>query len=398
MDNFEFYRRTRIKFGRNSENEVGQLIKYSSGRRVLIITGQHSAQKTGLIEKIKRSLDRAGLEFKELSGLQSNPLIDKVRQGIKLCRDHSVDFVLAVGGGSVIDTGKAIAAGVFYEGDVWEIFIKRRNLYRALPIGVVLTNPGSGSECSTNAVLSEIEDGVRHKVDVSYDCFAPAFAILNPELTFSLDLRLTALGCADMFTQVLEYYFTNTSGVDLSDRLAEGMMQSIIKQSMELARDLNSYDARANLMWASTMAHHDFLGSGRQRDGASHKLEYQLSALYDTPHGAGLAVIVPAWMTYVTHHNVMRMAQFGHRVMGVPMNFHQPLETAKAGIAQLRLYFKRIGLPQNFAALGVRSADIERLLNNLSYDEEGTIGSYVKLNRSACEAIYYLAATYSEQN
>ena len=394
MNNFEFNRRTRLEFGRNKENEVGQLIKYSSGRRVLIVMGQQSAQKTGLIEKIKRSLDRSGLEFKELTGVRANPLIDKARLGVKICRDHSIDFVLALGGGSVIDTAKAIAAGVFYEGDVWDIFTKRRNLYRALPVGVVLTNPGSGSECSANAVLSELHQGVRHKIDASYECFVPVFAILNPELTFSLDRRLTALGCADMLSHVLECYFTNTSGVDLTDRLAEGLLQSIIKQSVELVRDPSSYDARANLMWAGTMAHNDFLGVGREQDWASHKLEYQLSALYDTPHGAGLAVILPAWMTFVTHHNVMRMAQFSTRVMGVPLNFQDPLSTAKRGIAKLRSFFSTLGLPQNFAELGANPADIERMLDNLPYDTDGTLGAYVKLNRSACEAIYYLAATY----
>lgn len=396
MDDFDFYQGTRVLFGRNKENEAGQLIKYSGGRRVLIVTGQHSAQKTGLAEKIRRSLDRAGLEFKELTGVRANPLIDKAREGVKLCRDHSIDFVLAVGGGSVVDTAKAIAAGTFYEGDVWEIFVRRRNLYRALPIGVVLTNPGAGTECSCNAVLSGQEGAVRRKFDVSYPCFQPAFAILNPELTFSVDLKLAAIGCADMIAHVCEHYFTNSLGVDLTDRLCEGMLQSIIKIMPELERDPNNYDIRANLMWAGSMAHNGFLGLGREPDDSPHQLEYQLSALYDTPHGAGLAVILPAWMTFVTHHNVLRMAQFANRVMGVPLYFDDPLETAKQGIRRLRSFFAILQLPQNFAELGADPADISRMLDNLVYDEEGCIGRYFKLNRSACEAVYYLAASYSD--
>lgn len=396
MNDFDFYRKTRFIFGRNKENEAGQLIKYSGGRRVLLLSGQQSALKQGLIEKIKRSLDRAGLEFKELAGVRANPLIDKARSGVRMCRENNIDFVLAVGGGSVIDTAKAIAAGVFYQGDVWDIFTQKRNLYRALPIGVVLTIPGSGAECSANAVLSDNAAGGWRKLDISYQCFVPSFAILNPELTFSLDRHLTACGCADMMAHVLERYFTNTTGVDLTDRQCEALLQSVLTESMEVLRDPGNYDARANLMWAGTMAHHGFLGVGREQDWASHKLEYQLSALYDTPHGAGLAVILPAWMTFVTNHNVMRMAQFASRVLGVPLYFDNPLESAKQGIRRLRSFFKQLQLPQNFAQLGADPADIGRMLDNINFEPDGTIGSYVKLNRSACEAIYYLAATYSD--
>ncbi len=396
MDDFDFYQGTRVLFGRNKENEVGQLIKYSGGRRILIVTGLHGAQKTGLAEKIKRSLDRAGLEFKELTGVRPNPLIDRAREGVRLCRDHSIDFVLAVGGGAVVDTAKAIAAGTFYEGDVWDIFVKKRNLYRALPVGVVLTSPGAGTECSCSAALSGQEGAGRRKLEVSYSCFQPAFAILNPELTFAVDLKQTAVGCADMIAHVCEHYFTNTQGVDLTDRLCEGMLQSIIKSMPELERDPNNYDVRANLMWADSMAHNGFLGLGRAHDNSPHQLEFQLSALYDTPHGAGLAVILPAWMTFVTHHNVLRMAQFANRVMGVPLYFDDPLETAKQGIRRLRSFFAMLQLPQNFAGLGADPADISRMLDNLAFDEEGCIGSYFKLNRNACEAVYYLAASYSD--
>ena len=393
MNDFDFFQGTRLLFGRKKENEVGQLIKYSGGRRVLIVTGQHSSQKTGLSLKIKQSLDRAGLDFKELTGVRHNPVIDMAREGIRLCRSHNIDFVLAVGGTAVIDTVKAIAAGAFYEGDVWDIFVKKRNLYRALPIGVVLTIAGAGSECSDTAVMSVVSGSNRQKLEAQYACFQPAFAVLNPELTYSVDLKLSACSCVDIISMVCAQYFTNVSGVDLTDRLCEGLLQSIIGSLPELERDLNNYDVRADLLWAGTMAHAGFLGFGRDFDRAPQLLEYQLSALYDTPRGAGMALILPAWLTFITHHNLLRMAQFAHRVMGVPMYFEEPLQTAKLGIARLRSFFADFGLPQTFADLGADPGDIPRMVEALPFDEKGEIGAYMKLDRNACASIYYLAAS-----
>lgn len=392
MNDFELARRTRFVFGRNKENEAGHLIKYAGGSRVLLVTGQQSARVTGLTERIKRSLDRSGLEVRELTGVSSSPALDKVRQGIRMCRESGIDYVLAAGGGSVIDTAKVICAGVFYEGDAEELFTKKRIIVRSLPLGGVLTIPGSGAESSQEAVLTCQSESGRRLLSAGYSCFALDFVILNPELTFSLPPTLTAYGCADLLAHAAAYYFSPTPGTDLGDRLCEGLMQSVLNTMAELARDPKSYDARANLMWASAMAQDGMLTAGRVPDPAVQQLERTLCACCQLPLGSAVSVILPAWMTFAAQSCPERLAQFAVRVMGTPLSFDDLRFTAGQGIERLRSFFRLLGLPQRLTDVGADAARAAEIVNLLPFGPDGTIGTLVRLDRAACEAVYCIAA------
>jgi alcohol dehydrogenase YqhD (iron-dependent ADH family) len=311
-----------------------------------------------------------------------------VRQGIQLCRKEKIDFILAVGGGSVIDSAKAISIGVPYSGDVWDFFLRRAEVGAALPVGVVLTIPAAGSESSVGMVVTN-EEGL-YKRDVVHEIVRPCFAILNPELTLTLPARDTANGVADMLAHILERYFTREPGVDLTDRLCESAMQSIMRTALLLATEPDNYDYRAQIMWAGTIAHNDFLSLGRVGDWGSHMIEHELSAIYDVAHGAGLAVIFPAWMRYLYRKEVQRFAQFAVRVFGLPMDFEHPEGAALAGIRRLEAFFRQLGLPVTLSELGVPTDRLEEMARKCT--ERGPIGSFARLGEKEVLAVYRLAA------
>lgn len=388
MNNFTFYSPTYFVFGKGTENEAGHFVKRFGGSKILIHYGGGSVVRSGLLDRVKASLDREGLTYVELGGVVPNPRSGLVYKGIELCRQEGVDFILAVGGGSVIDSAKAIAAGVLYDGDFWD-FYEGKLVEQALKIGTILTIAAAGSEGSGDSVITK-EEGML-KRGAHGEALRPAFSILNPELTQTLPAYQTAAGATDIMAHVFERYFTNTKEVDITDRLCEAILLTLIKEVPRVIADPDNYEARANIMWAGMVAHNNLVGVGREQDWASHTLEHELSALYDVAHGAGLAVIVPAWMTYVMKHDISRFAQLAVRVWGVEMNFANPEETALEGINRFKQFLKSIGMPISFRELNAREEDIPFMVDKLGLGENKTLGNFVKLTARDAEKIYRLA-------
>lgn len=387
MNNFNFYSPTFFVFGKERENEAGKYVKRFGGTKVLLHFGGGSVLKSGLLERVKTSLKKENIAFFELGGVQPNPRSGLVYEGVQICKRENIDFVLAIGGGSTIDSAKAIALGALSEGDFWEFFTGKR-IEKALPVATILTISAAGSEGSGASVITH-EDGMRKRACGS-DVLRPVFSILNPQLTCSLPNYQTACGATDMMAHVMERYFSNTKNVEITDRLCEGILLSIIKETPKALADPSDYESRANLMWAGMVAHNDICGVGREQDWATHNLEHELSALYDVAHGAGLAVMFPAWMKYVMHHNVLRFAQFAVRIWGCEMDFQQPEKTALQGIECFEQFMVSIGMPIRFSTLGARSEDIQILLNAL--DMKGQVlGSFVKISEDDARKIYELA-------
>lgn len=388
MDNFTYYNPTRFYFGKGEENHIGDRIRRAGAKKVLIHYGSASAVKSGLIYRVTSSLERAKIASVPLGGVRPNPRSGLVHEGIELCRKHDVDFILAVGGGSVIDSAKAIALGVPYQGDFWDFFEGKAIPTSALPVGTILTVAAAGSESSPVTVITR-EDGM-FKRPYSSDKIRPVLSILNPELTQSLPPLPTAGGATDIMSHILERYFTNTRDVELTDRLCESVLLTVKNELPLVLKYPDHYGHRANLMWAGTIAHNDTCGVGREQDWASHALAHELSALYDAPHGATLAVIFPAWMEYVMDHDVNRFAQLAVRVWGCDMDYTHPEITARYGIRAFRAFLKMVGMPTSFAGIRAREEDIPQLLDQLQIGTN-TIGSFVRLDRSDCEKIYRLA-------
>ena len=387
MDNFNFYSPTEFIFGKDRETECGKYVKKYCKGKVLVHYGGGSVVKSGLLDRVKQSLTDSGINFIELGGVQPNPRDTLVYKGIELCRSENVDFILAVGGGSVIDSAKSIAAGVLYDGDFWD-FYSGKKIEEALPVGVVLTIAAAGSEGSDSAVITK-EDGWL-KRGTGSDAIRPKFSILNPALTQTLSAYQTACGATDIMAHVFERYFTNTKEVEITDRLCEAVLITMIKETPRVIADPNNYEARANIMWAGMVAHNDIVGVGRSQDWNSHGLEHQLSALYDCAHGAGLAVMMPAWMEFVHNHDVMRFCQMATRVFGCQMNFENPEVTALEGIHRFREFLHSIGMPINFAELDAKEEDIPALVEKLGIGE-GRTGGFVKLSSQDAADIYKIA-------
>lgn len=388
MENFNFYSPTEFVFGQNRENEAGFYVKKYGGTKVLLHYGASSAKKSGLIDRVIQSLQKENISFVELGGVQPNPHDSLVYKGIELCRKENVDFILAIGGGSSIDSAKAIAIGVPYDGDFWD-FYSGKSPKEALPIGTILTIAAAGSEGSGDSVITK-EDGML-KRGTGGDCLRPKFSILNPQLTCTLPAYQTACGATDIMAHIFERYFTNTPEVEVTDRLCEGLLMTMIKETPRVIADPNNYQARANIMWAGMVAHNNIVGVGREQDWNSHGIEHELSALYDCAHGAGLAVIMPAWMEFVMHHDVMRFAQVATRVWGCNMNFAHPEVTAKEGIVRFRQFLKSIGMPINFAELGAKESDIPQLVKTFGIGN-GETGGFVHLKAKDIQSIYEIAA------
>lgn len=387
MDNFNFYSPTEFVFGMNRENECGELVKKYGGTKVLIHYGGGSAVRSGLIDRVKASLDAAGIPHVELGGVKPNPHDSLVYKGIEIVRENGIDFILAVGGGSTIDSSKAIAMGVPYKGDFWDFYDGKASAACALPIGVVQTIAAAGSEGSGDSVVTK-EDGML-KRGASSEHIRPKFAVQNPALLCTLPAYQTACGITDIMAHVFERYFTNTLEVEITDRLCEAVLLTMVKEGPRAIADPTNYQVRANIMWAGTVAHNGVVGCGRSQDWNSHAIEHELSALYDCAHGAGLAVIMPAWMEYVVDHNVMRFAQMATRVFGCEMNFENPKSTALEGIKAFRRFLHSIGMPINFAELGAKEEDIPKMVEKLN---PGDGWGFVPLKAKDVTEIYKIAA------
>jgi alcohol dehydrogenase YqhD (iron-dependent ADH family) len=388
MNNFTFYSPTYFAFGKDTEKEAGHYVHRFGGTKVLIHYGGGSVVRSGLLDRVKESLAKENISYVELGGVQPNPRSGLVYTGIELCKKEGVDFILAVGGGSAIDSAKAIAAGAVYDGDFWD-FYEGKPVEKALKVATVLTIAAAGSEGSGDTVITK-EEGML-KRGAGSEHLRPVFSILNPELTQTLPAYQTAAGATDIMAHVFERYFTNTKEVEITDRLCEAVLTTMIKEVPRVIADPNHYEARANIMWAGMVAHNNLVGVGRDQDWASHMIEHELSALYDVAHGAGLAVIFPAWMTYVMKQDVMRFAQLAVRLWGCHMNYAQPEETAKEGIERLKKFLTSIGMPISFRELGAKEEDIPYMVKTLGLGDQETIGGFLPLTSDDITNIYRLA-------
>lgn len=387
MNNFNFYSPTYFAFGKGKEVEVGTLVKRFGGNKVLLHYGGGSVKRNGVFDSVVKSLQEANIPYVELGGVKPNPRSGLVYEGIELCRKENVDFILAIGGGSAIDSAKAIALGVPYNGDFWDFYRTDMVVENALPIGTVLTISAAGSEGSCDSVITNEENML--KWAASGDAIRPKFSILNPEFTCTLPAYQTACGITDIMIHVCERYFTNTKDVEITDRLCEGVLKAMIEEAPKVINNLTNYQARANIMWAGMIAHNNIVGVGRDQDWASHDIEHELSSFYDCAHGAGLAVIAPAWMKFVYKHDVNRFAQFAVRVWDCDMNFANPEITALEGIQRFENFLKSIGMPINFAQLGAKEEDIPAMVAHLCKRE--SVGRFVKIGAKEAEAIFRLA-------
>ena len=354
---------------------------------MLIHYGGNSAKKSGLLDRVEASLKEEGLDYVMLGGVKPNPRSGLVYEGIELCKKEGVDFILAVGGGSVIDSSKAIAAGVLYDGDFWD-FYTGKVIEEALPVGTILTIAAAGSEGSPDSVITK-EEGM-FKRGASGDAIRPKFSILNPALTQTLPPYQTAAGITDIMAHLYERYLTNTKDVEVTDRLIEALLLTMKHEGKRVIVDPDCYEARANIMWAGMVAHNNTCGVGRSQDWNSHNIEHELSALYDCAHGAGLAVTMPAVFKYVMNHDVMRFAKVAVRVWGCQMDFDHPEVTALEGIECFRSFLISLGMPKNFEELGAKEEDIPKLVEVLCRGDgrEGTISGFVTLNEEDCTNIY----------
>ncbi|NLE69041.1 MAG: iron-containing alcohol dehydrogenase [Clostridiales bacterium] len=391
MLNFDMYMPARIVFGRETEKKIGKLIK-PHAKKVLLHYGGGSIKKTGLYDTVVASLKEQEIPFVELGGVVPNPRLSLVHEGIELCKKENVDLILAVGGGSAIDSAKAIAMGVFHEGDVWDIYDQGLPIKKALPVAIILTIPAAGSESSGDTVISNEETGRKYGYGSPH--LRPLISVMNPELFFTLPKNQVANGVADMMSHIFERYFTNTTNVDLTDALCEATLRTIIANAPRLLDNRKDYDAWAEIGFSGTVAHNGLLGMGREQDWACHNMEHELSAAYDVAHGAGLAVLTPAWMKYVYKDNIDMFAQFAIQVMGVAKGLRDKEALVMEGIARLQEFYRLMGLPQTLKELGIDESRLEEMAKKCTgefYGREAQIGGLKKLGWQDVLNIYKLA-------
>lgn len=390
MNNFIFQSPTEFVFGKDTENKAGELCCKYGAHKVLIVYGGGSVVRSGLLQRIEKSLEAVGLPFMKMSGIRPNPVDEEVYRGIDLVRRNGIDFMLPVGGGSVIDAAKAIAAGVPYDGDFWDFYCGKAKVEKALPIGVVLTIPAAGSEGSGNTVITKL-DGL-HKISLRVpEHLRPRFSIMNPELTFTLPKKQTIAGICDMMVHISERYFTNTEEVETGDRVCEGIYKAIIDEAPKVVANPLDYDARANIMWAGMIAHNWTSAFGMQECWCSHFMEHEISAVYDVTHGEGLSVMFPAWLTYMCRHHVGKPYQFAVRVWDVAPDVANKEAVALEGVRRLKAFWKSLGLPLTFGELGIEHPDIDLLVKKLHENKGALVGSYMKLDKKQTKEIYELA-------
>ena len=391
--NFEFYSPTRVIFGKGTEQRVGALVREYGGTRVLIVYGGKSAVRSGVLDRAEKSLAEAGISSWTLGGVVPNPHLDKVYEGIHIGKENSIDFLLAVGGGSVIDTAKAIAYGLAEpEKDVWELYEHTRTASKCLPLASILTIAAAGSETSNSSVITRVD--THQKRAYNDDISRPKFAIMDPELTKTLPDYQTESGCADIMMHTMERYFTNGGNMELTDALAEGLLRTVMKNAVILHTDPANYEARAEVMWAGSLSHNGLTGTGRLGDFACHKMEHEIGGMFDVIHGAGLAAIWGSWARYVCKHDIGRFAQFAVRVMGCPMDYDNPENTALAGIEALENFYRRLDMPTNLRELGladVTDAQIHEMAEKCTNGGKNRIGNFVPLSESDIEKIFKMA-------
>ena len=379
MENFDFYAPTRILFGKDEDKRVGELLKPHASK-VLLHYGGDNIKKSGLHDRVTASLRESGIPFVELGGVKPNPRLSLVKEGISLCKKENVDFILAVGGGSVIDSSKAIALGVYYDGDIWELFGTSTAISGALPVATILTIPAAGSESSGGAVITNEEKQLKYSFSSPY--MRPLFSIMNPELFFTLPQRQLANGAADMMSHVFERYFSDTIHADLTDGLCEVTLKTLMKNALLANENIRNYDAWAELGFSGTIAHNGLVGMGRQTDWACHAMEHELSAIYDVAHGAGLAVLTPGWMEYVYKDNINMFVQFAVNVMGVQGSLRDPDAIVLEGISRLREFFAKLRLPTTLSELGIgedRLEEMAKKATGIAFGTEKPIGGIKKL-------------------
>jgi len=393
MKDFNFYAPTQVVFGRQSEEKVADLIKHYGGKKVLVHYGGGSAKRSGLLDKLFSLLEKGGIQYVELGGVVPNPLLSKVKEGIELCRKENVDFILAVGGGSVIDSAKAIGYGVPYDGDPWDFWGKGVVPKTCLPIGVVLTIPAAGSEMSSSCVITRDED--KNKRGVNSDLCRCKFAIMNPERTFTLPPYQTAAGATDIMMHTMERYFTPHQDMTLTDALSEALVKTVKDCVIEVLRDPEDYRNRAQIMWAGSLAHNDLTECGTEKDFGTHRLEHELSALFGVTHGAGLAAIWPSWARYcIQKGHARRFAQFAVNVMGVTNDFTDVERTALKGVEAMERFYKQIGMPITITELLGRKLteqEIDHMTEMCSRGGTMTVGSLEVLGPEEMKTIYHLA-------
>ncbi|MDD3403569.1 MAG: iron-containing alcohol dehydrogenase [Hespellia sp.] len=388
MDHFEFMSPTKFILQKDADKLCGEEIKKISDSCLFVHYGDGFTYKSGLHDRIIESLESAGLEYYELPGVEPNPKVSLVRKGIELCKEKNIGCVLAVGGGSVIDTAKAVAIGAKYDGDVWDFYSKKAIPTESLPVGTVMTLPATGSEGSNGSVLKNAQTG--ESADVMADFIRPAFTLMNPDLTLTIPKRQTVFGIVDMFSHVMERYFSSSVNVNLTDYMCEGVMKSIIVNARALMKDLNDYNARAELMWTSIVAHNGLLATGRNQDWATHTMGAQLSAQYNAVHGSTLSVLFPCWAEYVYKENIPRFVQFANRVFGVDVDFYDQEKTALEGIKRLREFFESMDAPTSLEKIGVENDEKFRKMAEDAC-RFGNIGGLKTLNADDVEAIYKMA-------
>ena len=392
MKNFKYYAPTYVEFGKGTELKVGQLVKQFGGSKVLLHYGGQSAIKSGLLATVEDCLQKAGVEYVKLGGVVPNPRVSMVRKGIEICKQEGIDFLLAVGGGSVIDSCKAISAGRYIDQDVWDLYLRRAEATRFMPIGCVLTIPAAGSEMSDGSVITN-EEG-NFKKDYGSDGFRPKFAIMNPELTFSLSKWQTACGVTDMMMHTMERYFSKDDDMEVTDAIAEAILRTCMTEGVKVLDNPTDYNSRAQIMWAGSVAHNDLTGCGTSGDWATHCLEHELSGMFDVSHGAGLAAIWGSWARYTRNENLPRFARFARNVMGVNTQGMSDLEAAEAGIQAMEKFYRTIGMPTNLRELvgrEVTEAEIAEMADKCSNYGKGTVGCLKTLHRDDMAAIYRLA-------
>ena len=390
MQNFQIQTPTNLVFGKGTQHQIGSLIK-PVAKKVLLHYGGGTVKKIGLYDDTKKSLTAAGIDFVELGGVVPNPRLSLVYKGIELCKKEGVDFVLAIGGGSAIDSAKAIAVGALYDGDVWDFCDDKAQITAALPVGVILTIPAAGSEMSPNAVISNEKEG--RKYGMGSDLIRPAVAIVNPEYFTSLPKAQLGYGVADIISHIFERYFTNTVNCDVTDGLCESVLKSVMKNALVAAEDLSDYEAWAEIGLGGIIAHNNWLGIGREQCWACHNMEHELSAYNDIAHGAGLAVLTPAWMKYVWKENPNMFMQFATKVMGVDASFRDPDAIVLEGIRRLEEFYKKLGLTQTLSALNIPESAFEDMAKKATgafFGKEDGIGGLRRLMWQDVVEIYKL--------
>ena len=386
MLNFKYSQPTNIIFGTDTHKQVGAYtVKYA--KNVLIVYGSDRIKINGLLSEVEESLKKEAIEYTLLGGVRPNPKLSLVYEGIKVCRQKNIGLVLAVGGGSSIDTAKAIAVGAKYEGDIWDLFMKKDTFDEALPVASILTIAAAGSEASTGSVITN--DETHTKRSYNSKCIIPVFSILNPELTLSVPKYQTACGSADIMMHDIERYFTNVKDVGITDRLCEAVLLCMIENAPKAMEHPDDYQVRANIMWAGTIAHNNLLSTGRIGDWSSHKMGHEISAKFDTAHGATLAIICPAWMKYVYKQDIERFKKFAVRVMGVSSEGLTDEDIALKGIDELKKFFSSLGLPTSLGEIGADESYIDEMVERCVLF--GGIGNFVSLDRNDVKEIYKLA-------